>query len=164
MNLMEYKGYRARIEYEHEDQIFHGTVVNILDTISFVGSSIDELNRAFHESIDDYIAFCEERGDQPEKPYSGKFQLRIPSHLHASVALAAKAKGMSINAYITECLHDVLDFEYDRWLGNKQWQTVSSPGNFQIAVPCAKRQQLSQGSYKTTRTERRNDGPFALAA
>ena len=111
MNMMEYRGYRAKVEYEDEDKVFHGTVVNVLDTITFVGASVEELSTAFHESIDDYIAFCQERGEEPERPYSGKFQLRIPSHLHASLALAAKAKGMSLNTFVTECLHDVLDFE-----------------------------------------------------
>ena len=57
MSFMKYKGYRAKIEYEEEDQIFHGVVVNILDTISFYGKSVDELTDAFRESVDGYIAF-----------------------------------------------------------------------------------------------------------
>jgi len=114
MSFMKYKGYRAKIEYEEEDQIFHGVVVNILDTISFYGKSVDELTDAFRESVDGYIAFCRERGEQPEKPYSGKFQLRMPPHLHQLISLAAKTQGVSLNTFITEHMQEALGFEYER--------------------------------------------------
>ena len=62
---MEYKGYVGRVEFDDEAGIFHGEVVNIRDVVTFQGKSLDELNRAFRESVDDYLAFCERRGEAP---------------------------------------------------------------------------------------------------
>ncbi len=66
---MEYKGYFARVEFDDEANIFHGEVINLRDVITFEGESVDELRKAFAESIEDYLEFCDERGENPEKPY-----------------------------------------------------------------------------------------------
>ena len=75
--MMEYKGYFARVEFDDEANIFHGEVINLRDVISFEGESVDELRKAFIDSVEDYLEFCAERGEDPEKPYSGKFLVRV---------------------------------------------------------------------------------------
>ena len=71
MNLMSYKGYEAFVQYDEDAEIFHGEVMNLRDVITFQGSSVKELKQALAESVDDYLAFCKERREEPEKPYSG---------------------------------------------------------------------------------------------
>jgi len=102
--MMEYKGYVGQVEFDAEGGIFHGEVVDTRDVITFQGRSVDELKAAFQESIDDYLAFCEERGEEPNKPFSGQFMTRIPPELHRQVNLAAKLSGKSLNAWVTEQL------------------------------------------------------------
>jgi len=70
---MEYKGYFAKVEFDDDADIFHGAVINLRDVITFEGETVKEIKQAFHDSIDDYLEFCAKRGDNPEKPYSGKF-------------------------------------------------------------------------------------------
>jgi predicted HicB family RNase H-like nuclease len=71
-NMMEYKGYRGRITaLDDRQNILHGEVVGINDVVTFQGKTSAELVQAFHDSVDDYLAFCEERSEVPEKPYSG---------------------------------------------------------------------------------------------
>lgn len=70
---MEYKGYVGIVEYDGKAKFFHGEVVNTRDVITFQGKTVDEIEKAFQESIDDYISWCEQDGVSPEKPYSGKF-------------------------------------------------------------------------------------------
>ena len=65
---MEYKGYLARAEFDDEADIFHGQVINIRDVVTFQGRSVDELCQAFEDSVQDYLAFCAERGEEPESP------------------------------------------------------------------------------------------------
>lgn len=101
---MHYKGYLGHVEYDDEAKIFHGEVVGLKDIITFQGKSVEELEEAFHDSIDDYLAWCKERGEKPEKIFSGTFNLRVPPELHAKLAFQAKTIGMSLNAYITEKL------------------------------------------------------------
>ena len=102
--MMEYKGYLGQVEYDDEAGIFHGEVVNLRDVITFQGESVDELRRAFRESVDDYLAFCAARGEEPEKPYSGTFTVRIPPELHRDVALRARLAGKSLNGWVTDLL------------------------------------------------------------
>jgi predicted HicB family RNase H-like nuclease len=102
--MMEYKGYVGKAEFDDEAGIFHGEVLDTRDVITFQGRSVDELKTAFQESIDDYLAFCKQRGEEPNKPFSGQFVTRIPPELHRQVNLAASISGKSLNAWVTEQL------------------------------------------------------------
>ena len=64
--MMTYKGYEAAVEYDEDAEIFHGEVVNLRDVITFQGRSVSELKKAFDGSVEDYLAFCEARGEDPE--------------------------------------------------------------------------------------------------
>jgi predicted HicB family RNase H-like nuclease len=102
--MMEYKGYVGKVEFDDEAGIFHGEVLDMRDVITFQGQSVDELKTAFQGSIDDYLAFCEERGEEPDKPFSGQFVTRIPPELYRQVNLAASISGKSLNAWVVEQL------------------------------------------------------------
>ncbi len=102
--MLNYKGYTGRVEYDGEAKLFHGEVLNIKDVITFQGKSVNEIERAFRESIDDYLDFCKSRGEAPEKPFSGRFVLRLPPDLHQRLSLKAAEKGKSLNAWIVEQL------------------------------------------------------------
>jgi predicted HicB family RNase H-like nuclease len=65
---MRHKGYCAHVEYDQEDKILVGRVVGIKDGINFHGNNGDEIESAFTEAVDDYLATCEELGQKPEKP------------------------------------------------------------------------------------------------
>jgi predicted HicB family RNase H-like nuclease len=75
--MMEYKGYKANIEYEEGDEFLYGRVIGLRDVITFRGKSIDELQKDFQESVDEYFNYCKENGKTPEKPFSGTFTIRI---------------------------------------------------------------------------------------
>lgn len=101
---MKYKGYEAIVEFDDEAEIFHGEVINLRDVITFQSDNAKELRQAFHDSVDDYLEFCEERGEEPEKPFSGKLMLRINPELHKTIAIKAKKEGQSLNSWIEKCL------------------------------------------------------------
>lgn len=106
--MMEYKGYVARIEFDNEASLFHGQVMNMRDVITFQGTTVEELRQEFADSVDDYLEFCAERGEAPEKPFSGRFLIRIEPTLHRDIAIAATQKGQSINAWVTEKLSQAI--------------------------------------------------------
>ncbi len=99
---MEYKGYRAVVEYDHEVDVFHGEVIDTRDVIVFEGTSVEQLRSEFQLSIEDYLAICAERGRSPDKPFSGRIPLRVTSNIHRAATAAAKAEGKSLNAWISE--------------------------------------------------------------
>ncbi len=99
---MEYKGYTATIEYDELDKIIVGRVQGIKAIIGFDGLNTQELKTKFHESIDFYLATCKQRGIEPNKPYSGKFMVRMQPSQHAIIAHESKRQGVSINSYVVK--------------------------------------------------------------
>jgi predicted HicB family RNase H-like nuclease len=102
--MMQYKGYLARIEFDAEANIFHGEVINTRDVITFQGESVSELKRAFEDSVEDYLAFCAERGEEPDKPFTGRFTVRLSPDQHKKVIMAAKKAGKNVDSWVTEVL------------------------------------------------------------
>ena len=102
--MLKYKGYAGLVEYDDEAGIFHGEVVDLKDVITFQGQGVEELERAFRESIDDHLEFCVERGEEPDKPFSGRLMLRLPAALHRKVYVTALKEGKSLNQWIAERL------------------------------------------------------------
>jgi predicted HicB family RNase H-like nuclease len=107
--MMEYKGYIGMVEYDDKARLFHGNVINTRDVITFQGKTVNEIEKAFKESIDDYISWCEKDGVAPEKPYSGKFNLRLSPDLHREIAMAAKKLKISINSFVERALIDEIN-------------------------------------------------------
>ena len=102
--MLNYKGYIGHVEFDEENEIFSGEVINTKDVITFQSNTAHGLKRAFIDSVEDYLAFCKEKNELPEKPFSGKFNLRIPSDLHRELYVAAKHSGMSLNSWIYDIL------------------------------------------------------------
>ncbi len=102
--MMKYKNYVAIAEFDDVADIFHGEVINIRDVITFQGKTVKELHKAFENSVDDYLAFCAKRGENPDKPFSGQFVLRLNPEQHRLIAIAAKRESKSLNAWAREHL------------------------------------------------------------
>ncbi|MCB0159287.1 MAG: type II toxin-antitoxin system HicB family antitoxin [Caldilineaceae bacterium] len=106
--MMEYKGYIGSVQFDDDADIFHGEVINIRDVVTFQGTSVQEIRKAFQESVDDYLEFCAQRGEEPERPFSGKFTIRVSPELHRKVYVQAKLHDMSLNGWISEILTESL--------------------------------------------------------
>ncbi len=108
-STMTWKGYIAVIDYDPDISKFHGIVQNATSVITFYGSSVEELEREFETSMVEYFKVCEEKGKQPDKPYSGKFNVRLTPHLHGRIAVAALSNGKSINKWVADTLDRAAD-------------------------------------------------------
>ena len=105
---MQYKGYTAKVEYDDEAGLFHGYVLNLRDVITFQGTSVEELRREFRESVDDYLDWCAERNEAPEKPFSGKFLVRLEPRLHRAIASKAALSRESLNTWVVHVLENYI--------------------------------------------------------
>ena len=106
--MMEYKGYIGKVQIDEEAGILYGEVINVRDVITFEGTTVDEVQQAFRDSVDDYLNFCAQRGELPEKPFSGKFVVRLPAELHREAYIQAKLQDQSLNRWVTEVLRRAL--------------------------------------------------------
>lgn len=102
--MLKYKGYSGHVEFDDEAGIFHGEVLDTKDVITFQGKSVEELKKAFRESIDDYLEFCAERNEKPDKPFSGKFVVRLAPDLHHRIYIRALEQRKSVNQLVVESL------------------------------------------------------------
>jgi predicted HicB family RNase H-like nuclease len=102
--MMRYKGYIGQVVYDDDAKVFQGHVIGLKDIITFQGETVHELEQAFKDSVNDYLQWCKELGEKPEKSFSGNLRLRISSDLHAQLAAEAAVSNMSLNSLIAEKL------------------------------------------------------------
>ena len=107
-NTLEYKGYWTVVEYSTEDHVLHGRIEGIRDLINYESDTIGEVEAAFHEAVDDYLQYCEDLGVDPEKPYSGSFNVRVPKEVHRNAAIQAKLQGISLNQWVSNAMKKAL--------------------------------------------------------
>lgn len=100
MNTLKYKGFIGSVAFSEKDNLFFGKIEGIDGLVNFEGESVNELTGAFHEAVDDYLAFCEAEGIAPHKSYTGTLNVRLTPEIHSRMAFLAKQAGMSINSFI----------------------------------------------------------------
>ena len=101
---MKYKGHEATVEFDEIDGLFFGNVINTRDVLSFDGKTVDELKQSFKAVINEYLEDCEREGKEPNKPFSGQFNLRISPELHRKISLNAKKHNVSLNTFVEQSL------------------------------------------------------------
>lgn len=104
MNVMTVDGYKAKIEYDAEIDMFRGEILGLTGGADFYGKTPEELRAEFKKSLTVFLEVCKRKGIEPRRSYSGKFNLRIPPELHERLAMAAQAEGKSINTLAQEAL------------------------------------------------------------
>ena len=109
MNTMTYKGYLGSVAYSEKDNVFFGKIEGINGLVNFEGESVKELTDAFHEAVDDYLAYCKDEGIEPDKSYSGVLNVRLSPAIHRKIAMLARQAGQTLNAYIKEAIEEKVE-------------------------------------------------------
>ena len=104
MNIMKIDGYKAKIEYDPELDQFRGEILGLNGSADFYGKSPAALRKEFRNSLKVCLEVCEEKGINPSRKFSGRFNLRIPPQLHGEIAARASAEDKSINQWVSEVL------------------------------------------------------------
>lgn len=103
-NLLEYKGYHTKIEFDCEDLVLRGKIEGIKDLVNFESTDISTVEEEFHAAVDDYLEFCKEVGKEPDKEYRGTFNIRISPDLHKRLAIVAMQNGDTLNATVEKAI------------------------------------------------------------
>ena len=104
MNMMTLDGFSAKIEYDADLDVFRGEILGLSGGADFYGKNPKELRTEFKKSLQVFLEVCQEKGIEPRRNYSGKFNLRISPDLHEKLAIVAQAEGKSINTLAQEAL------------------------------------------------------------
>ncbi|MBE7041056.1 MAG: type II toxin-antitoxin system HicB family antitoxin [Ruminococcaceae bacterium] len=124
-NVYEYKGYLTKIEFSAIDNVLHGKIEGINDLVTFESNNISEIEQEFHNAVDDYLALCEELGQEPDKTYKGSFNVRIHPSLHRKVSLQAIKNGESLNSLVEKALTSYVEDSTQRKV-DEIWTLVSA--------------------------------------
>jgi predicted HicB family RNase H-like nuclease len=108
-NILAYKEFIGSVNFSDADECFFGKIEGINDLVTFEGNSVKELKKAFHQSVDDYLALCKEAGNEPYKSVKGSFNVRIEPKLHYSAIYTALKNGMSLNQFVSEAIKKNVD-------------------------------------------------------
>jgi len=106
MNYIEYKGYLGTVEFSPEDLVFHGKIHGINDLVTFEATTVENLVSAYHEAVEDYLDICKRIDKNPEKAYSGQFNVRVDSSIHKQLSLQAAKEGITLNQCVARALAD----------------------------------------------------------
>ena len=106
MNTMSVEGYSEKVEYDEELDLFRGGILGLSGGADFYGKDTRELRAEFKKSLHVFLEGCKEKGLEPRRHFSGKFNLRISPELHEKVAIEAQALGKSINTLAQEALQE----------------------------------------------------------
>lgn len=104
MNIMDIDGYKAVIAYDPDINLFRGEFIELNGGADFYGADVDTLRKEGKTSLRVFLEMCREKGIEPRRIFSGKFNVRIPPELHAKLALEAAAEGKSLNAVVADKL------------------------------------------------------------
>lgn len=66
-NGLEYKGYHAKVEFDSLNFVLRGKIEEINDFVDFECADLKEVEKEFHEAVDEYLDFCSEIGKESEK-------------------------------------------------------------------------------------------------
>lgn len=104
MNIMKLDDYKAKIEYDPELDQFRGEILGLNGSADFYGKNPTSLRKEFRNSLKVFLDVCEEKGINPSREFSGKFNLRIPPNLHRKISAQAIAEEKSLNQFVSEIL------------------------------------------------------------
>ena len=110
MGVLKYKNFIGSVEYNETDKILFGKVLGIRGLISYEGQNVDELEQDFRAGIDEYLEVCKEKGIEPQKSFTGAFNVRIPSDTHVQAVLKAQELGINLNAFVKSAIEEKLKF------------------------------------------------------
>ncbi|MDD6070041.1 MAG: type II toxin-antitoxin system HicB family antitoxin [Clostridiales bacterium] len=103
-NILEYKGYHTKIEFDSNEMVLRGKIEGINDLVNFESESVQKLEEEFHNAVDDYLDFCLEVGKTPDKEYKGTFNVRINPELHKKLAVVSFKNGDTLNASVEKAI------------------------------------------------------------
>lgn len=135
-----YKGYTATVEFDPDEMLLHGRVDNLRDVVTFHAESVGGVQDAFHEALDDYLDLCSERGEEPDRPYSGRFVVRLDPDLHRLAASAAERGRVSLNAWVMQAVQRLLhENRGSERMGPKPRRVAARKGAPAVASTTSKR-------------------------
>ena len=109
MDILKYKDYEGTAELDMSRGVCRGKILFINDLVTYEAATPADLQREFEAAVDDYVDTCNAVGNEPQRPFRGAFNVRVPKLLHRSAAMRAVADCTSLNEVVVPALADYLN-------------------------------------------------------
>jgi len=107
------KGSRVAVILFEEVKVFHRPNPSP-DTdkgADFYGKNPQKLRKEFQISLNIFLDVCKEKGIEPTRDYSGKFNLRVSKKRHNQISVEAVSEGKSINQWVVDTLSQTIEHQ-----------------------------------------------------
>ncbi|MFC1591206.1 type II toxin-antitoxin system HicB family antitoxin [Thermodesulfobacteriota bacterium] len=103
-DALSYNGFIGSVQFSADDDVFCGKIEGIDDLVSYEGTSVAALKKAFRDAVEDYLELCKKAGKQPFKSCKGSFNVRISKELHLAALKKAAMEKISLNQLVKKAL------------------------------------------------------------
>lgn len=107
--MIEIGDYKAIIAYDPDIELFRGEFLGLNGGADFYASDVAGLRTEGEISLSAFLAICKEKGIEPKRSYSGKFNVRLSPELHEAAVVAASAEQKSLNEWIAKAVQDAAE-------------------------------------------------------
>ena len=104
MDLLHYNGYEGTAELDMARRMCRGRVLFIDDLVTYETKTPERLQHEFEAAVDDYLETCRKLGKEPQRPFKGLFNVRVPPALHRAAAVRATLDGVALNEVVVQAL------------------------------------------------------------
>lgn len=105
---LRFKKFIGSVHFSSEDDVFYGRIEGINDLVTFEGSTVGKLKKAFREAVEDYLELCQETGKDVFKSFKGTFNVRLNPELHSKAFEHATLEGKTLNQFVKEAIEQKL--------------------------------------------------------
>ena len=105
-DILQYDDFIGSVHFNTDDKVFYGKIEGINDLVTFEGTSVNEIQKAFKEAVGDYIELCQQTGKSIQKAYKGSFNVRIPPELHKKAVQRSLSLGISLNKLVQNAIEN----------------------------------------------------------
>ncbi|MGA0594767.1 type II toxin-antitoxin system HicB family antitoxin [Enterovirga sp. CN4-39] len=103
-NVIEIDGERAVLSFDAEIGMFRGEFVGLNGGADFYADSVEKLREEGSKSLSVFLAMCREKGIEPRRAFSGRFNLRLDPKTHEAAVIAASAENKSLNEWVSDVI------------------------------------------------------------
>lgn len=111
-DIMKIDNVAAKVVYDADIDLFRGEFIGLNGGADFYADNVEQLKIEGEKSLNVFLEMCEEKGIEPYKHYSGKFNLRIDPDLHKRISVKASAENKSINTWVADKLKGELSAQH----------------------------------------------------
>lgn len=113
MDILKYKEFEGTAELDMARGVCRGKLLFIDDLVTYESATPQGLQQEFEAAVEDYIETCAAIGKEPQRPFRGLFNIRVPPVLHREAALRATRDGVSLNDVVVRALDAFLNSRSD---------------------------------------------------